>query len=306
MLEALCLGLNESKHDIVGVFRIDNVIYSPFKRLIKDKLFPSNDYRLVKTLYLYDILAKSVNCEKFRKKLKKLNTDVIIIGSWSEKFSKETIETPNIATINVHPSLLPKYRGPNPYFSTIINSEKQSGVTFHLVNEDLDKGKILEQFEISISPQETGKSLKYKCTNTVCNNISNLLDNLNEKINNAQIQDENQASYYKQITLKESILDFTKEDSQSIDRRIRALNPWMQCNICYKDEFFTFEAHKITGEKSDFEAGTIVKKTNNSLSIVCSDGNIIEFFDLKIRRIFSKLLTKIYLKHFIQINTKAR
>ena len=87
------------------------------------------DYNYIKSYKLPEIHASSVNSKEFKKKLLKLNPDIILVGSWKEKISKEIYDIPKIATINAHPSLLPKYRGPNPYYWTIKNREQQSGIT---------------------------------------------------------------------------------------------------------------------------------------------------------------------------------
>lgn len=305
MLEAACLGILESKHDIAGVFRHDNIIFNKLKRILYDFCFPSSDLRLVKNLYIYDIKANSVNSNKFRNEIKRLNADVIITASWSEKFSQETINTPKIAVINIHPSLLPKYRGPNPYFRTILANEQKTGVTFHLMNEKFDSGNIISQYEILIDGDETGQSLKFKCTNAVKNNISDVLNNLNERIKNSITQDEASATYQPQITLKEAILDFENNSSYQIDTRIRALKPWLNSYIPYKNEFLSFKSYKILENTSEAEAGTIIDKTCNSITIVCNDKKCIKFSSVNIIKPFSCLLSKLYLKYFIKINSKA-
>lgn len=305
MLEALCLGINDSKHDIVGVFRSQNLKRTKLKRFLFDLFLPSDDLRLIKTLYLYDIKAPSVNSKQFREEINKLKADIIIVGSWSEKLSEETINSPKICSVNVHPALLPKYRGPNPYFNVILNGEDKTGITYHLIDKNYDSGNILKQFEIPVSENETGKSLKYKCCSKVQNTVEEVLNNIDELIKNSTKQNEDEASYFPQINLKDSILDFTSETSEEISKRIRALNPWLKCYIPYKNEFFTFEDFKITAEKSQKTAGTIVNKTENSLSIVCKDSNIIEFKGLLIVRAFCKQITKFYLKHCVKIDTSA-
>ncbi len=79
-----------------------------------------------------------------------------------EKISKETFDIPKIATVNVHPSLLPKYRGPNPYMQTILHGEKCSGVTIHLMDENFDEGPILKQEKVEILEADTSKELREK------------------------------------------------------------------------------------------------------------------------------------------------
>ncbi len=305
MLRALISGVLKTKHEIVGVFREENIKYPPLTRFIYDVLQPTDDYNFIRTHQLKEIKAKSVNSQEFINSIKKLKTDVILVGSWSEKFSLQTINTPKIACINTHPSLLPKYRGPNPYLQVILNNEQKTGVTFHLMEVNYDTGAILHQAETEILKTDTGESLKYRCCDLARNEIINLLNNLPQKLKEQKSQNEQESTYQHQISLAESILDFEKETSLEIDKRIRALTPWLKCHIPYKNDFFTFESYKIYQKKSKKRPSSIVKKTNNSLFIVCKDGYVIEFCAIKIKRPFSAFFTKLYLEKIIKTNEQA-
>lgn len=304
MFQVLVLGVLKSEHELSAVFRHDMVMFNSVERFIFDMLKPSDDYNFIKTHNLYEIKANSVNSKKFINEIRKLDVDVILVGSWSEKFKIDTIQAPKIACINVHPSLLPKYRGPNPYLQVILNNEEETGMTFHLMDEKYDAGEILHQIKVPVLPKDTSKILKTRCCDTAKNEVITLLDNLSEKLENRIFQNEKEANYKPHISLAETILDFTNETSLEIDRRIRALTPWIDCHICHKNDFFTFKTYNI-GEKSNAMPATIVDKKEDSLSIVCKDGIIIEFSSLSIKRPFSKFYTKFYLKNFLKINEKA-
>ncbi len=301
MFTSLIAGLINTKHEIVGVFRQENIIFASWSRLLHDFLFPSADRIFTKTLGLYDIKAKSVNSKKFRDEIKRLEADIIITGSWGEKFSNETIKSPKLACINTHPALLPKYRGPNPYFYTILNGEEKSGVTFHLMSDKFDEGDILHQWSININNEETGLSLKLKCCETVRKEVSILINSIEEKLKTAIKQNNTEASYYPQITLKDCILDFKNETSVQISRRIRALTPWLNCHIPYKDEFFEIGSYKICDFSSGKAPSTIIKKTNKSLFIVCSDSKVMEFSNLKLKRPLLSPFTSLYIKYFVDV-----
>ena len=122
----LIAGALDANCEIVGVLRRETIKYSPLVRRLKDALNPSFEYNYIKSYNLPEIEVKSVNSPQFKKTLLKLNPDIVLVGSWSEKFEKEIYDIPKIATINAHPSLLPQYRGPNPYFWTIRNGEQVS------------------------------------------------------------------------------------------------------------------------------------------------------------------------------------
>ena len=156
MFTNLIAGTLDANCEIVGVFRKEMVKYNPIIRYLKDVFFPSLDYSYIKSYNLNEIQASGVNTKEFKKELLKLNPDIVLVGSWGEKISKEIYDIPKIATINAHPSLLPKYRGPNPYYWVIKNQEQTSGVSFHLVDDGFDTGAILAQEEVKIYPSDTG------------------------------------------------------------------------------------------------------------------------------------------------------
>ncbi|MBQ9688854.1 hypothetical protein IJV79_04380, partial [bacterium] len=108
MLMSLIAGCEDANCKIVGVLRAETVKTSRLKAAFKNVINPSKDYTYVKSHNLNDLRFKTVNSEKFKKELVKLNPDLVIVGSWGEKFKKDIINVPKLGTINVHPSLLPK------------------------------------------------------------------------------------------------------------------------------------------------------------------------------------------------------
>ena len=304
MFQALINGVLKTQHEIVGVFRQEYVTMNPIQRVIKDILSPSSDCNFVRTHQLKEINAKSVNSKEFINALEELKVDLILVGSWSEKFSMQTINIPKKGCINVHPSLLPKYRGPNPYIQVILHNEKKTGVTFHQMDVNYDTGAIVHQAETEIRHNDTGASLKLRCCDLARNEISTFLNEFSKKMKKPLSQNEKEATYQNQINLGDSILNFQQETAEEIDRRIRALTPWLNCHICHNNEFFTFANHKICPKLSKKQPGTIVKKTDSSLFIVCKDGAVIEFSSVKLKRPLSCFITKAYLKKFVKINDK--
>ena len=280
MFQSLITGVLNSGHTLSGVFRRENILFPCFERLFRDFLFPSEDFNFVKQRNLYDIQANSVNDLKFIKEVKKLNADLILVGSWGEKFKPDTINSPKIACINVHPSLLPRFRGPNPYAQVILNGENKSGVTFHLMDNGFDTGAIIHQIKVDIDKNETGGSLKLKCCNAVRDVLPSLLENIRDKIKSAVVQDESFASYQFALKENECILDFENESSIQTDRRIRALNPWHKCYIPYNDRFYQFSHYEITSEKWDKTLPKIMLDDKKTIYAVCADEIIMKFFNV--------------------------
>ena len=192
MLANLIEGTIDAGCEIVGVFR------NPSKKF-KDFFKTSHDLTLIKQYKLHGIKCKCANCEEFKKEILRLNADVILVGSWGEKLKKEIIDLPTIATVNVHPSFLPKYRGPNPYLQTILHRETKSGITFHLMNEEFDKGAILAQKEIPIYPTDTGKELKARTVFQARLMCAEVLKNLEYGLIIPIQQNESSATYFANI-----------------------------------------------------------------------------------------------------------
>ena len=287
---------------IVGVFRKDSIKYPSFIKKIKDIFNPSIEYSYIKSYKLPEISAKSVNSEKFRKKLLKLNPDVILVGSWGEKIKKATYDIPKIATINAHPSLLPKYRGPNPYFWTIRNQEKESGVTFHLVDENLDTGAILAQEVIKIYPSDTGASLKQRTVLTARGVACELLNALKEDIIIPLQQIEEKSSYYSYPEGLELDFNKTAEDNSAL---IRATYPWAKTYFYHKETALTPNYQKLEIEENNTnykENGTIVDidYKNKTIKVLCADNKILKM-ELSLYSNIDKHLTKFYIKKELKI-----
>ncbi len=223
MLYSLIEGIENSDHEILGVFRNDRIKYSPMELFFKDIFNKSDDYTIIKSKKLHDIKANSVNSAKFYNEIQKLNPDMIICGSWAEKFRYDILNL--VPCVNFHPALLPKNRGANPYFWSIYLNQKVSGLTIHFMNEKFDKGDIILQEAITIDENETGKSLKNKTTRLARAMIKDFLDLYDKKQIQPIKQDETFASYEPQLSEKEVVIDLN-QSKIDVDRHLRALHPW--------------------------------------------------------------------------------
>ncbi len=236
MASSLLLGVKEAGHEVVGFLRYERISISQPFLFLKDLFAPSDFFMLAKSQNIPEIKVKSVNSEKFRKIIRKLNADIVLVGTWGEKFSQKSIITPKIATINCHPSLLPTYRGPNPYMAVLMNGEEKTGVTFHLMDEKYDSGAILLQVEVPISFSDTGYTLKLKCVKVARDSLKTLLDGIENSSLNPIPQNENISSYYKRITSKDIYINFSM-GANEIYNKVRAFHPWAFCYLKIKNEF---------------------------------------------------------------------
>ena len=281
MLTNLIRGCLISGAEIVGVFRYENLFLNKLQLFLHDFFKPSPELTLIKKHKLSDIKLKSANTQAFKDIILKTNADIIIVGTWAEKINSDIFNMPKIASINVHPSLLPKYRGPNPYLQTIWNGETYSGVTFHIITDKLDAGPILIQQKIEILEGDTGKELKNRTVFNARLLCAEVIERLENGYTETTEQLESHASYYKDVNPQDMTLNFEKETSDEIIRHIRAFYPFRPTYIQDSNKFWITNPYKLTITDISAPAGEIVKRSKNSLTIACKDNKAVEFSGLK-------------------------
>ena len=163
--------------------------------------------------------------ESFVDELRKLNPDVIVVIAFGQILSNDILTLPKYGCINVHASLLPKYRGAAPIQWAVIDGEEKSGVCTMKMDEGLDTGDIIDVDEITLDPKETGGSLFDKLAKLGGELILKTLQNLEFGKATFIKQDDSKSTYAKKMTKELGHIDFTK-DAESIERLIRGLNPW--------------------------------------------------------------------------------
>lgn len=284
MLANLIRGAMLANSEIVGVFRYERLKLSPLRLFFHDFLKSSSDITLLKKHKIRDLKFKSANSERFKKFLIKENVELVLVGTWSEKLEMSVINIPVIGTVNVHPSLLPQYRGPNPYLQTILQGEEKSGVTFHLMNEKFDSGSILAQKEIEILDGDTGKELKNKTVFQARLLCANLLEKLAHGFVIPIVQDEKTASYFGDVKPEDMTLDFNKETSIELLRRIRAFYPWLPTYFQHGNLFYILNPYKTEIVDKSGDAGKIIEKSKKSLTVATKDGKALKMDGLKLFR----------------------
>lgn len=167
---------------------------------------------------------KSIKPQDLFSVLKGMEYDILVSVGWTHIITEECIRLSQYA-INVHPTLLPQYRGfrSGPYI--LINGEKQSGVTVHFIEKELDRGNIIEQESFPINSFDTPMSLKRKTSSIEGHVLLNAISKLRAGYKDFIAQDESRASQYDEIrTPKDSIIDWNKP-LKELYNSIRACDP---------------------------------------------------------------------------------
>ena len=168
---------------------------------------------------------KRVRESRCVEELRKYNADVIVVVAFGQILPKEILEMTPYGCVNVHASLLPKYRGAAPIQWAVINGEKESGVTTMQMDEGLDTGDMLLKTTIVLDEKETGGSLHDKLSDAGAKLCVETLKRLEEGSIQPEKQGESPTEYARMLNKAMGAIDWN-QDAVSIERLIRGLNPW--------------------------------------------------------------------------------
>ena len=303
MLSNLIEGTLSAGCEIVGVLRYEKTVMPPLLLKLRDFSKTSYEVTLIKNKKIHEINCKSANSKEFKNELIKLNADILLVGTWRERLKKDIIDTPTIASVNVHPSFLPKYRGPNPYLQTI-----------HLIDENFDKGNILIQKEIEILPDDTSKELKDRTVYQARLLCSEILSKLEEGLIIPVPQNEKEATYFANIKPTDMMLNFEKETAEQIQSRIKAFHPWLPCYVTYKTKYFIPNPYKLKILDKEYTQ-KILEKSNiknpkigdiicthyksRTIIVMCKDGKSLKMVGTQLYGFFNKPFTKMFIKNIL-------
>ncbi|HIJ66349.1 MAG TPA: methionyl-tRNA formyltransferase [Candidatus Hydrogenedentes bacterium] len=127
--------------------------------------------------------------------LRRVEPDLLLVGGFSIILKKPILDLPKIGCVNTHSSLLPKHRGPNPFSAVVLANETESGVTFHVVDEGVDTGDIIEQVRFSLGPRETSFSVHKKACRAAAAHVAQVMDRIEAEGLKGTPQDHAAATY---------------------------------------------------------------------------------------------------------------
>lgn len=208
-----------SNHEVVGVVTQPD---KPKGRGGKMQFTPVKEAALEAGIEVYQ--PKKVKEESFIKTLRELKPDVIVVVAFGQILPKEILDMPKYGCINVHASLLPKLRGAAPIQWSVIDGDRESGVTIMQMDEGLDTGDMLLVKKYTLDEKETGGSLFDKLAAFGGPMVLEVLDKA-EKGELSPVKQGEEYTYAKMLSKATGNIDFSK-DAKSIERLIRGLNPW--------------------------------------------------------------------------------
>lgn len=204
--------------------------------------------------------------------LRNLTPELLVVVYYGQILSQEIIDIGSKGIINLHPSLLPKYRGPAPVISPILNGEKETGVTIIRVEKDVDAGNILLQEKTSIFDNETAGQLWERLTILGSKMLIKVIKQIEKGKLKEKKQDNDEETFTKKFEKEDAKLDFCETDEQILNK-IRAFNPTPIAYFEYQNEKIKiYEAEKVSSSEKT-ACGTIISSSaKEGLLIKCKNG----------------------------------
>ncbi len=266
--------LIKAGHEIVGVFT------QPDKPVGRKRVMTPPPVKVCAekngiTVYQPD----SVRTEESLSLMKELNPDCVVVVAYGKIIPSEMLKLPKLGFVNVHGSLLPKYRGAAPIQWSIIDGEKKTGVTTMQMDDGIDTGDMLEVSETEIGENETAGELFDRLAEMGGKLIVSSLSKLEKGELTPIPQDHEKSNYAKIISKEMALIDFNMS-AENVFNLIRGFNPWpIAYTIIGDKRLKVFAAEKIGSVNG--KSGEVVS-SDGTLTVAFGDGNGLKFTDVQL------------------------
>lgn len=270
-------ALKAAGHEIRAVFTQPDKPRNRGKRLTTS---PVKDFAVENGIEVYQpkSLKNGEEAEQCLDILHKITPDVIVVAAYGKLLPKSVLELPKYGCVNVHASLLPKYRGAAPIQRCIQDGEETTGVCIMQMDEGLDTGDVIMRREVSISPETTGTELAEILSRCGAELITETLERLENGTAEFTKQSAEPVCYASMITKDELKLDFAKPAKWLCDT-IRAMADAPCCHTFLDGKRLKIYRARLTKKRSRLPAGSVADAA--SFSVVCGDGICIEIQELQ-------------------------
>lgn len=212
-----------------------------------------------------------VRDEEFVKTLRAYNPDVMVVVAFGQIIPLSILKMPKYGCVNIHGSLLPKYRGAAPIQWAVLDGEKETGITTILMDEGIDTGDILLKKTIQIDTDETSGSLFDKLMALGAETILETLDELEKGNLTPTKQGESPTVYAKMLTKAMGLIDFTRS-AKELDCFVRGMDPWPSAYTLLSGK--TLKLWKVRAVEGGGKAGSVIEIGKESFTVACGEGAI--------------------------------
>ena len=254
-------GLIASEHEVIAVItqpdresgRGRKISFSPVKEAALE-----HDIKVLQ--------PEKINTPEFLKELKSLAPDIFVLVSYAKMIPKALCDIAPYGCINLHPSLLPRYRGSGPIRGPILNGDEAGGVSIMQIAPEMDAGDIILQQEIALDPKETLKTYEEKAAKAGALLLLKAIESLEAGSAVFTPQDHSKATYLTKVQKSDGLIDFSKPAIE-IERQIRACDPWPSAFTYLDGRMFKIWEGDVVCEETKKPFGSAVNVTKRSFMI---------------------------------------
>lgn len=192
--------------------------------------------------------------------LRALEPDLLLVGGFGIILKAPLLRIPKIGCVNTHSALLPRHRGPNPFTAVILANEPETGVTFHVMDEGIDTGNILEQIRVPVGPKATSSSVYRETSDVAGQHVLDLIDRIESEGLQGRPQDPSLATYEGKLTPADVCIDWT-QSAEEIERLTRAAVPFLFPRFVCNGRLIYIGRCRYDSAPVDAEPGTILAVT---------------------------------------------
>jgi methionyl-tRNA formyltransferase len=238
---------------------------------------PVKEAALARGLHLFQ--PENCNEYEFLRELRALSPDVIVVVAYGQKLGNDILQLPRFYCLNIHPSLLPKYRGPEPVSRAIMNGDPHAGVCIVKVVEKMDAGPILGITRVPVPPEITTPEMEDQLSVVGADLLVDVINLVQERRQVEIPQDEREASYAKKFEKNDGRIDWRKPAAK-IQNFVRALVPY-PCAFSFLGGKQRVIFHKVKAqrypEKPNHRPGSILAVEKDFIRVACADGDVSVF-----------------------------
>lgn len=254
---------------------VKGVITQPDKAGKRGKKLNDSPVSLMANSYDLDLFKPhKLNNKDFKEKIEILDVDFLIVVAYGKILPKWLLELPSVSSINIHFSLLPKYRGASPIQSALLNGDKETGITFIEMSEKLDSGNIISTEKTKIFMDDNKVKLETRLTGMSIKKINNVLIESAKQNKSSIKQDDSNASYCQKILKVDSITNFN-DTSINIFNKFRAFIEWPGLAFYHNDTLIKIHGLEVLDQINTDKPGTIYKFDSTGLYINTIDSVIV-------------------------------
>ena len=255
--------------------KVKGVITQPDKAGKRGNKLNDSPVSLMANSYDLDLFKPhKLNNKDFKEKIKILEVDFLIVVAYGKILPKWLLELPSVSSINIHFSLLPKYRGASPIQSALLNGDKETGITFIEMSEKLDSGDIISTEKTKIFMDDNKVKLETRLTGMSIKKINNVLIESAKQNKSSIKQDDSNASYCQRILKVDSITNFN-DTSVNIFNKFRAFIEWPGLAFYHNDTLIKIHGLEVLDQINTDKPGTIYKFDSTGLYINTIDSVIV-------------------------------